>query len=99
MPSLNWCRLDYSEYPPEDVFVWASDQKTVWKAKWTFPGPGVPLEEGSWVDEHGQPLSVTDWVFLGESPDGPPEPPAPHPKAHGGICGFIVRDDDDDAAR
>lgn len=33
MPSLNWCRLDYSQYPPEDDFVWASDQKTVWKSE------------------------------------------------------------------
>jgi hypothetical protein len=56
------------------------------------------LEEGNWVDEHEQPICVTYWIFLGRSPDGSPAPPAPHPKAHGGLCGFTVRDDDDDGA-
>jgi hypothetical protein len=93
MLPLRWCRVDYAEYPPEDEFVWTSDQVTVQQGRWTFPGPGIPLEEGKWEDLHGQPITVTDWKFLGESPDGPPQPPAPHPICRGGIVGFQVLED------
>ena len=87
-----WNRIDYSEYPPEEEMVWTTDGSAVRQGKWSFAGPHAPLEEGKWEDEHGSPIAVTHWLFLEESPNGPPVPPPPQRRAHGGIVGFLESD-------
>jgi len=94
MSDLIWCRLDYSEYPPEDVLVWSTDGHEVRKGRWTFPGIGIPLEEGKWEDDSGEPIKVTQWIPIEESPDSPPTPPPPRPPGRGGIVGFRTTDED-----
>jgi len=73
---LIWNRVDlaYDEYPPELEWVWATDGETVRKARWTWGGVGVPLEDGKWEDDTGQPIAVKRWVWLCESETAPSLP-------------------------
>jgi hypothetical protein len=86
MPVVNrallWNRVDtgHDEYPPEDLLVWTTDFQTVRKGRWRLDNPAIPLEEGKWEDEQGQPIVVQQWVELDKSPQvAPPTPPAPRP--------------------
>jgi hypothetical protein len=90
-----WCHLDYQEYPPSNEWVWASDFKTVFKAKWEYPELGIPPAKGIWRDDAGKIVSAIEWLFLGEFPDGPPPVPPPRPLCKGGIVAFMTEDEDD----
>lgn len=93
---LQWCRCDYDEYPPENTPVWTTDYKTVRKGSWQIGGATIPLEEGSWKDEHGQPTAVLAWVPIEESPDKPPDlPPEPNrdPGRFDGVWGTDEEND------
>jgi hypothetical protein len=70
---LFWGRAEpgYDEFPPVNQWVWGTDGETVRKARWTWDGPTVPLEEGKWEDETGQPITVTRWLGLNESETAP----------------------------
>lgn len=89
----HWCRCDYAEYPPENLLVWTTDYHTVRKGSWRLSDPRIPLEEGSWKDEAGQPIAVTEWLPVDESPDSPPQPPPSRKSCTGGIVGFRFEDD------
>jgi hypothetical protein len=87
---LNWSRLDYQEYPATETWVWTSDFETVEKGKWIW-SPGIPLDEGKWENETGQPLTVFDWLFLEESLEKP-GPSREHQICRGGIVGFTTEE-------
>ena len=90
-----WCRVDRQEYPPENEAVWTSDGGAVRRGVWSLGRPDIPLTEGSWKDEHSQPLKVSHWLFLGESPNAEPSPPLPNRPSRGGIVGFRSDQGDD----
>jgi hypothetical protein len=46
------------------------------KGKWRLSDPGIPLEEGKWEDEDGNPIVVMQWSSLEDSPQGPPAVPS-----------------------
>jgi hypothetical protein len=80
--ALMWNRVDpnHDEYPPEEEWVWTTDYQAVRKGKWRLSDPRIPLEEGKWEDEAGNPIFVMQWISLAESPNGPPGvPPPPRP--------------------
>lgn len=85
---LLWSRCDHAEYPPEHVEIWITDYVTVRRGTWSYGGPGIPLEESKWEDVNGNPIAVTEWLFIEESPDSPPRPPQSRPQCTGGIVGF-----------
>lgn len=87
---LQWCRLDYSEYPPQAVPVWTTDGEAIRGGKWTAPEPGCPLEEGGWADVEGRPIAVTHWLPMEMSPIALPALPIPRRPARGGIVGYRV---------
>ncbi len=73
--------------------VWTTDYHTVRKGSWTLSDPCFPLEEGGWQDEAGQPIVVTEWLPVEESPHSPPLPPPWRQRCTGGIVGFRFEDD------
>jgi len=76
MPLL-WSITKRDEYPPDQEVVWAWDGHQMHQVRWTSTHfPGASVHEGAWEDLQGNPLAITHWLFLGESPGRTPEPPA-----------------------
>ncbi|MDB6118395.1 MAG: hypothetical protein JWO08_2176 [Verrucomicrobiaceae bacterium] len=73
-----WQSIRLQEYPPTDKFVWTVHNHEVQKGRWVFT-PGLPLEETTFENEQGEPIQVSIWCPLEDSPDQPPWPPQfPH---------------------
>jgi hypothetical protein len=65
-----WHRIENDEYPPYELEVWTTDRYTVRRGT-------IHLEpgQGFWTDGQGNPIKVTDWMFLEDSAEAPPAPP------------------------
>jgi hypothetical protein len=76
-----WASLRGDEYPPEAEVVWTTNGESVCKGQWFWgwepPAPFKPLKDGTWKDMDGNPIEVTTWLWIEDSPDSPPAPPPP----------------------
>ena len=79
---MTWCRVDRNndEYPPENLWVWASDYERVFLAQWIFAGPYRPLNESAWINQSGEFVEVMCWLPVDDDhpeiqPAVPDEPP------------------------
>jgi hypothetical protein len=91
---LPWSFVDYQEYPTPNEWVWATDFKTVFKAKWEFSGIGIPLEKGPWIDQAGNAVHPAQWLFVSECTDGPPPVPPTRKLCTGGIVAFLKAEEE-----
>ncbi|MDB6120942.1 MAG: hypothetical protein JWO08_4723 [Verrucomicrobiaceae bacterium] len=71
---IEWQYILRDEYPPNRFLVWTAHEGVVQKGVWIFE-PYIPLKETAFEDEHGNPIAVSCWCPLEDSPNGPPAPP------------------------
>lgn len=73
-PYILWQSIKRDEFPPAGELVWTTHGEAVRKGRWIF-APGIPLKETAFEDETGQPIPVSLWCPLEDSPTPPPPLP------------------------
>jgi hypothetical protein len=76
----DWCQIRGENFPPENDVVWTTDGHEVRRGTWNSRDPSEwkqteppSFDPGIWKDVQGSVIAVTQWMWMEDSQDSPPQ--------------------------